>query len=186
MSPLNIHPEEYLSKNKKKNNKLLKIFLGVSALIVVPVIGTTLAANISINSGTVQFGQGTATAAACDSTITVTPNASFVEADNAFKLGTVTISTLNPVACASKTLRFRFYPTTGSSDAALTVSTGSGTDDAIIVTMPASGTTAPTAESGTDYTVSALSSASDPTTFTVTLTTQPATTSIDRITVESY
>ena len=185
MSPLNIHPEEDLSKSKKKNNKLLKILLGVSALILVPAIGTTLAANISISSGTVQFGQGTATAAACDSTITVTPNATFIETDNAFKLGSVTVSNLNPVACASKTLRFRFYPTTSNSDSALTVSSG-GTTDAIIVTMPASGTTAPTAEASSNYTVSTLTASTDPASFTVTLVTQPATTSIDRITVESY
>lgn len=185
MSPLNIHPEAEVSAKKRKNNKALKIFLGIGALIAVPAIGSTLAASITISSGTVQFGQGIATAAACDSSITVTPNATFVEADNQFKLGTVTISDLNATACASKTLRFRFYPTTGSTDSALTVSSG-GTTDAIIFTMPAAGGTQAVVEAGTNYTAGTHTADSETASITITLTTKPATTSIDRITVESY
>jgi hypothetical protein len=188
MSPLNIHPEEDLSKSKKKNNKLLKILLGVSALIVVPAIGTTLAANISISSGTVQFGQGTATAAACDSTITIVPNASFNETSNYFTLGSVTVSDLDWASCAGKTLRFRFYATTaGSNDLPYTVASSGTTNDALIFTLGSGGYTIAKTESGADYTVSTLTSSSSSTgTFTVTLVTKPATTSIDRITVESY
>jgi predicted RecA/RadA family phage recombinase len=186
MSPLNIHPEEDRTAKKKKDNKVLKVLLGISALIAVPVIGTTLAASISINSGTaVQFGQGIATAAACDSSILVTPNASFIEADDAFKLGTVTISNLDATECASKTLRFRFYPTTAGTDSALTVSSG-GTTDAIIFTMPASSGTQADKEAGTNYTVGTHTAGSTTASITVTLVTQPATTSIARITVESY
>lgn len=189
MSPLNIHPEEDLSKSKKKNNKLLKILLGISALIVVPAIGSTLAANISISSGTVQFGQGTATAAACDSSITVVPNASFNETSNYFTLGSVTVSDLDWAACAAKTLRFRFYATTADvNDLPYTVASGSSTTtDALIFTLGSGGYTIGKTESGADYTVSTLTSSSSSTgTFTVTLVTKPATTSIDRITVESY
>ena len=185
MSPLNIHPEEDRADTKKKNNKVLKVILGLSALIAVPVIGTTLAATITISSGEVQFGQGVATAAACDASITVTPNATFIEADNQFKLGTVTSSGLNATTCASKTLRFRFYPTTGSADSALTVSTG-GTANAIIFTMPAASGTQAVVEADTDYTAGTHTAGSTTASITVTLTTQPATTSIDRITVESY
>jgi hypothetical protein len=189
MSPLNIHPEEVVNVPKKKKNKSLKVMLGIAALVAVPVIGTTLAASIAINGGganTVNFGQGVIVAAACDSTITVTPYSSYVEADNAFKLSSVLISGLNPVTCASKVLRLRFYPTTGSADAALTVSTGSATTDAIVVTMPASGTTAPAIETSADYTATTLSAATDPTEFTVTLTTKPSAASVDRITIESF
>jgi hypothetical protein len=189
MSPLNIHPEEEVAMPKKRKNKTLKVMLGIAALVAVPVVGTTLAATIAINGGganTVNFGQGVIVAAACDSTITVTPTSSFAEASDSFKLSSIKISGLNPVACASKTLRLRFYPTTGSADSALTVSTGSATTDAIVVTMPASGTTAPTKETSADYTVSTLSAATDPTEFTVTLTTQPAAGSVDRVTIESF
>jgi hypothetical protein len=185
MAPLNIHPEEDRAVSKKKNNKVLKVLLGISALIAVPVIGTTLAATITISSGTVQFGQGIATAAACDSSIVVTPNASFVEADNQFKLGSVTITDLDATACASKTLKFRFYPTTVDADSALTVSSG-GTTDAIIFTMPATSGTQAVKEASSNYTVGTHTAGSTTASITVTLTTQPATTSIDRITVESY
>jgi hypothetical protein len=184
MSPLNIHPEEDLPKSKKNNNKLLKILLGVSALILVPAIGTTLAANISVSSGTVQFGQGTATAAACDATIQVVPNATFYDTGSSFQLGTITVSTLNTSACDGKTLRFRFYPATGNATP-LTVS-GTGTTDAVIVTITshANGTFTPEG----NYTISSITTSTTTGGFTVTLATanRPATTTIERITVESY
>jgi hypothetical protein len=186
MSPLNIHPEEDLSRSKKKNNKLLKILLGISALIVVPAIGTTLAANITIGTnGTVQFGQGTATAAACDDSITVVPNASFNDTNTSFKLGSVTISTLDTIACNSKTLRFRFYDTTGNATP-LTVSSGgaSGTD-AIVVTIT-NGSAGTLTEDGS-YTISSITTGTTGG-FTVGIASadQPVSTSIARITVESY
>jgi hypothetical protein len=191
MSPLNIHAEDQATMPKKKQNKSLKVLLGVAVLVAIPVVGTTLAGNIAINGGndnTVNFGQGVIVAAACDSEITVTPYSTFDEATNTFKLSSVKISDLNPVDCASKVLRLRFYPTTNSADSALVVSTGSETTDAIVVTMQSSPSTstAPTVESGADYTVSNLSSATDPADFTVTLLTQPTASSVDRVTIESY
>ena len=185
MPGLNLHAE--VPAPKKSKNRNLKVVLGIAVLVAVPVIGTTLAASITINSGSVQFGQGYSVAAACDSAITVTPNSTFVETTNTFSLGTVTISDLDATTCASKTLRIRFYPTTSGSDSALVVSTGSSTTDALVVTMPASGTTAPTKESGADYSTGTISGTlGSSATFTITLTTKPATTSIDRITIESY
>ena len=185
MSPLNIHPEEDRAATKKKNNKVLKALLGISALIAVPVIGTTLAATITISPGTVQFGQGYATAAACDDSIIVTPNAIFDEQNNQFELGSVTISDLNATDCAEKTLRFRFYPTTDGNDLALIVSSG-GTLDAIVLTMPVSGVNQADVEAGADYTAGTHSAGSSSTEILVNLVTKPLTTSIDRITVESY
>jgi len=68
------------SKGTRKN------FKGVLALILLVVAGgtylqTTLAANISLNSGSrVEFGQGVAMTAACSgaNSLTVTPNSEFV------------------------------------------------------------------------------------------------------------
>ena len=185
MSPLNIHPEEDRTASKKKNNKVLKVILGISALIAVPVIGTTLAATITISPGTVQFGQGYATAAACDNSIIVTPNAIFDEQNNQFELGSVTISDLDAGECATKTLRFRFYPTTGGIDDALTVSAG-GTQDAIVLTMPQSNANQADVEAGADYSALVHTPGSPTAEITVNLVTKPLTTSIDRITVESY
>jgi hypothetical protein len=97
MSPLNIHPEEEVAvpKKKKKQNKALKVMLGIAALVAVPVVGTTLAASIAINSGgNVNFGQGSVATAACDSAITTAASSSYetVSGTAAFYLKTITLS----------------------------------------------------------------------------------------------
>ena len=103
MSPLNIHPEADQPATKKKNDKTLKVLLGISALIAVPVIGTTLAASITINSSQpVQFGQGSITTAACDSAITIAATSNY--SDN-FYVKTITISDIDLTSgCEGKTL----------------------------------------------------------------------------------
>lgn len=107
MSPLNIHPEEAAIEPKKKKNKSLKVMLGIAALIAVPVVGTTLAASITINSGgSVNFGQGTVTTAACDSDITTAASSSYetVATTAAFYLKTITLSGIDLTSgkCAGK------------------------------------------------------------------------------------
>jgi hypothetical protein len=104
MSPLNIHPEEDQPATKKKNNKLLKALLGISALIAVPVIGTTLAASITIGSGAIQFGQGVQQATACDATVTVTAASSFANTAGAgsYNMGDVVISAIDDDCNAKK------------------------------------------------------------------------------------
>lgn len=56
------------SKRKSKTNSKYKTALGVGSVVSLFGIGSTLAANISLNGGgNVEFGQGVATTAACDS-----------------------------------------------------------------------------------------------------------------------
>ncbi|MCX6428943.1 MAG: hypothetical protein NT152_05115, partial [Actinobacteria bacterium] len=57
--------------------KQFKVFLGIALVAITIGLGSTLAANININSGPVEFGQGVAQTTACDSAITITPNSSF-------------------------------------------------------------------------------------------------------------
>jgi hypothetical protein len=104
MSPLNIHPEEVMSAPKKKKSKTLKVMLGLGALILVPVIGSTFAASIAINSsGTVQFAQGSIATAGCDAAMTVNATSSY--ASSAFNLKTITISDIDlATGCEGKTL----------------------------------------------------------------------------------
>ena len=53
---------------KRKKNKNLKLALGVGTLAVMVGLGSTLAANISLNSGgPVEFGQGVAQTISCQS-----------------------------------------------------------------------------------------------------------------------
>jgi hypothetical protein len=114
MSPLNIHPEEVAPVAKKKKSKTLKVMLGLAALVLIPVIGTTFAATIGINGGgnnTVQFAQGSIATAACDSTMTVTAGSAYLTvgsptAVTAFYLKKITISgiELGDGGCVGKTL----------------------------------------------------------------------------------
>jgi hypothetical protein len=119
MSSLNLEQHEP-APAKKKNNRNLKIFLGIGALIAVPAIGTTLAASITVNGGSVQFGQGISQAVACDPSVTLTPASSFSNqsdtptVSSTFKLGQITLSNVDNSsgACSGKTFSIRAYDNT--------------------------------------------------------------------------
>jgi hypothetical protein len=99
MSPLNIHPEENVdTSKKKKSNKTLKVLLGVGVLVLVPVIGTTLAANITITpaEGTI-FAQGQSATVACDSAVTISGASVFTGSgtDGSYVLDQVRLKDVN-------------------------------------------------------------------------------------------
>jgi hypothetical protein len=142
MSPLNIHPEEDVAvpKKKKKQNKTLKVMLGIAALVAVPVVGTTLAASIAVNAGgNVDFGQGAATAAACDSALTISATSAY--ASSTFQVKTISVSGIDLKttggsdnsggSCLGKTLIV-------SADVSGTEGAISGTDTQISFTLPSS------------------------------------------------
>ena len=57
-----------------QKNKTIRLAVAIGAVALVGVLSSTLAANISINSGSnVEFGQGVSGAAACDANLTITP-----------------------------------------------------------------------------------------------------------------
>ena len=190
MSPLNIHPEESQPATKKKNNKLLKALLGISALIAVPVIGTTLAASITINSGTsnqIQFGQGKVQATACDSEVTVSSTTTFdndsTYASSSFKVLTVRVSGIAD-ACSGKRFTLRLYDS--SSDTPLTVASGSATTTALIADVVLATTTwTPTVEESANYSAAMTHGASGTSYLTFTLVTVVAATGVERVTVET-
>jgi hypothetical protein len=190
MSPLNIHPEEDQPATKKKTNKLLKALLGISALIAVPVIGTTLAASITINSGTsnqIQFGQGKVQATACDSEVTVSSTTTFdndsTYASSSFKVLTVTASGIAD-ACSGETITMRLYG--NSSDTPLTVASGSATTTALIADVSLTSTTwTATKQASADYSVAMTYGASGASYITFTLVTTVAATGVERVTIET-
>jgi hypothetical protein len=103
-------PVESTEATKKKSRK--GIFVGIAILALVPVVGSTFAANIGINSGSpVEFGQGVTTVTACAPEVRVTPAARYNSSDNKFYLsqikienaaaGTDTMTSL----CGGKTFR---------------------------------------------------------------------------------
>ena len=141
-------------------------------------VQTTLAANISLNSGPVEFGQGVTQTAACSgaTNLTITPNSSFVNASGggAHYFSSVTVSNV-PTSCYGDDLTIKAFNNAGSSPLAIFNSTST---NAVIYNN--SGTFEAGAGSG-GLTVSSGSG-----TFTVTFSTPVALAStVFKITLES-
>ncbi len=103
-----------LRKIRLLNSRTSKMVFGAAVLLALPLIGTTLAASISINTtNTIQFGQGVVQATACDQEVTVAATTSFANASGAgsFNVDTITLSGIS-ADCASKTFLVRAYDTT--------------------------------------------------------------------------
>jgi hypothetical protein len=76
--------------------KPFRVILGIGALAAVVAVASTLAANININSGPVEFGQGVAQTTACDDSITVTPRTQFLNSNDSDTVGSQVV-TVGPV-----------------------------------------------------------------------------------------
>jgi len=88
---------------KRKRRKAPIILAGIGLIALVPVIGSTFAANIGLNGGNdIEFGQGSQQTVTCDNSITVTPDASYQIASDTWSL-TVGLDDINSSACAGKT-----------------------------------------------------------------------------------
>lgn len=112
---------------KSRNKSSVKGLAGLATVAAIAVLGSTLAANISLNSGgTLEFGQGVSQTTACDSDgITVTPTASFVNSAGAgsFNFNSVALSGIS-AACTNKMFTLNAYG--DSSSTALQLATGPG------------------------------------------------------------
>ena len=114
-------------RKKKSSNKPLLAVVGIAAIAV---LGSTLAANISLNSGAnVELGQGVAQTSSCDpiTGITVNPSATYQNVQNAagsFKFGTIAFTGI-AVACADKVFTIKAYD--NSSSTPLTLNSVDGT-----------------------------------------------------------
>jgi len=107
---------ENSSRPVRKKSSSSKVMLGLAGIAAVALLGSTLAANISLNSGAgVEFGQGVALTTACDSDITSTPTATFANAANggAFNFSTVAFSNVSS-ACLGKTFILKAYGDTSA------------------------------------------------------------------------
>ena len=118
---------ENASRPVRKKSSSSKAMLGLAGIAAVALLGSTLAANISLNSGTgVEFGQGVAQTTACDDSITMTPTASFVNAANGggFNFSTVALSNVSS-ACLGDVFTLKAYG--DSSATPLVIATANGT-----------------------------------------------------------
>jgi hypothetical protein len=112
MGGLNVHADDQNSASpsqKKKWNKSPKLIIGLAVLIAIPVLGTTFAATVNITPSTITFGQGQATALACDDEVTITPYANYYHGD--WRLTKVEISGLDirSAHCLGKNITLAAY-----------------------------------------------------------------------------
>lgn len=143
------------SRAPLKQRKSFRVVLGITVMGVFAALGSTLAANISINTGSaVEFGQGLSAAAACDSNITVKPRATFANSSDTggvFNLSAIEFGGLNYASCRGKELVISTYDsgvatanflggTSSDSYSAVTIFIGGGSgSDSATVRTPASG-----------------------------------------------
>ena len=138
-----------LSGQASKKSKL-KAFAGLATIAAVAVLGSTLAANISLGSGsTLEFGQGVQVTSACDDVITLTPKTNFVNGTSpSFMLSTVGftgVDATSTTTCQGKTLTLNAYGDTGITPVQLaTVGSSALTTATIGITS-----TTPTSAAGT-------------------------------------
>ena len=80
-------------KPSKNRNKLVTIIAGA---FLVAAVGSTFAANITINTNnTLEYGQGLTAAAACDSTMSIVPTNHYINGTNSageFWVDTITVT----------------------------------------------------------------------------------------------
>jgi hypothetical protein len=124
---------------RKKNNNL-KSLAGLATVAAIAVLGSTLAANLSLNSGgAIEFGQGVSVTSACDGDgITVTPSVRFMNAAGAgtFYLSTIALSGVDLSAttkCVGKTFTLNAYD--DASATPLQLATGSSSNAIISATF---------------------------------------------------
>ena len=186
---LDFSNEKNHREGKKRETRNLKIALGVAALILIPTIGSTLAATVTIGtSNTLEFAQGITSTTACDSTIKLQPVSS-LNGSGVFIISSIEISTLNNSTsgggCAGKYLTLKVMDssttlvniTNGASTAATQVKfqlPSTCTDAAAIADSP-----------DTNATVGSLVCNATTGSVKVTLATSLLATSLDKITLES-
>ena len=98
-----------------------KLMIGLTLVALVPFMMSTFAANVTVGSGALEFGQGSQQAIACDPTVFVSIGEEWhsqpTPTDSSagfFRVKAVTISNLDLNNCRGKKLRMRLINTTGS------------------------------------------------------------------------
>ena len=98
-----------------------KLMMGIAVVALVPFMMSTFAANVTVGSGALEFGQGSQQAIACDPTVFVSIGEEWhsqpTPTDSSagfFRVKAVTISNLDLTNCRSKKLRMRLINTTGA------------------------------------------------------------------------
>jgi len=128
--------------------------VGVIALVMIPSLGNTFAGSITVNTAqNVEFGQGIASTAACDSAVTITPYAKYVAAStNNYVLESITVTNIelretttaaSNLTCLGKTIKIQVlngsnvlqsWVAAGTTTGAATINATAGTNTTSSVT----------------------------------------------------
>lgn len=148
-SPLTDHlgPNFGGQRQRKK-----RVFIGAALLLIVPYIGSTLAATVTI-SGTggttaIEFGQGSQVAITCDTTITSEINEAWYATSSIFRVDTVVLSgvdvrsatsaTSSNQGCGGKDMTLKLFTGSAGSETAAVI--GASSASSVTFTVPSSGT----------------------------------------------
>lgn len=175
MNTLNLGSDEIPEKKKKSNTRNLKIALGLAAVILVPTIGSTLAGSIAIGTGTLEFGQGVVTTAACDTAITVTPT-SELTADT-FNIANIAITDVDDEDCDNKFFTIKVL--SGGTPQIIGTSAATACKFKFVIATPS--IIAPSDGGG----CTVVAESSTPTGFTIATGITLAASLVDQITIES-
>jgi hypothetical protein len=137
---------------KETKNKRGKALLIVSGIALVASVGAVFAANtITINSGTIEFGSGTATTTSCDTAITTVLNQTYSIVWGRFELSSIVLSGIADT-CNGKTIKVVVVGPMGGN---------CGVDGATTIATPTLSSNAATLTSGDDgFTIGASAIAS--------------------------
>ena len=166
------------------NHRSKKIIAGFLIATVGPLVATTLAASVTIGTGSLEFGQGSQAAVACDTAITTAITETWYNASTIFEVATIVLSDLNTAAgagvsnagCGGKILKVSLL---GSSGTALTIGS-SGTATSASVTLASPGVNGVQTIASNGVTASLASAGA---TATLTLTIPTASIHLDAATV---
>jgi len=173
------------------NHRSKKIIAGFLIATIGPLVATTLAASVTIGTGSLEFGQGSQAAVACDTAITTAITETWYQSTTIFQVATIVLSDLNTAAgagvsnagCGGKILKVSLL---GSSGTALTIGS-SGTATSASVTLASPGVNGVQTIASNGVTASLASAGA---TATLTLTIPTASIHLDastvyRVTVET-
>jgi hypothetical protein len=129
-----------------------RAFVGAAMLLIIPYIGSSLAATVTINggsgSGAIEFGQGSQITVVCDSTIKTSIDEEWYASGSPspyFRVKTISLTGINNASalnattdnqgCGGKALTFKLYATN------TIVDLGPEGENAAVFTVPAAGAT---------------------------------------------
>jgi hypothetical protein len=131
-----------------KQQKRKRVYIVIALLLVVPYVGSTLAASVTItgtgSTTAIEFGQGNQVAITCDTTITSTINEGWYATGNTFTVSTIALSgidvrtNLSSVAnndgCGAKLMTVKLF--SGAAGSATPAVIGSSSATSVTFTVP--------------------------------------------------